>query len=349
MTSSFKQLHESQQGFLFEMVTTKLQSLEYHMIEKDLQLEDKIIALTSAIENLSKSVEKMTWVVQQNGDTTNYLAFNGKFIAQNLTALQRDVREVLAGQQMLVTRQQFGHFMLLRGVNASLSSVARASKYTSCAMLPFRASGVYSIQPETPFKEPMTVLCDQEYDSGGWVVIQHRFDGSTNFYRNWKEYKTGFGQLEGEFWLGLDRIHQLTTAKPHELVMLLEDFDGNSTYARYDLFEIGGESQMYELTKIAGYAGTAGDSLSDLKGMKFSSFDADNDVWEKNCAVEYTGAWWYNNCHKSNLNGQYLKGETTEFAKGMVWQTFRGYHYALKSAKMMIRSNVKYISKNIDG
>ncbi|XP_052873621.1 ficolin-2-like [Anopheles cruzii] len=315
------------------MITTKLQSLEYHMIEKDLQLEDKIIALTSAIENLSKSVEKMTWVVQQNGDTTNHLTFNGKFIAQNLTALQRDMREVLAGQQMLVTRQEL--------VNETLSSVPRAIKYTTCATLPFRTSGVYIIQPETPFKEPMTVLCDQEYDSGGWIVIQHRFDGSTNFYRDWKEYKNGFGQLEGEFWLGLDRIHQLTTSKPHELVILLEDFDGNSTYARYDLFEIGGESQMYELLKIAGYAGTAGDSLSELKGMKFTTIDADNDIWEKNCALHYTGAWWYNQCHKSNLNGQYLKGETKEFATGMVWQTFRGYHYALKSAKMMIRSNVK--------
>uniref|UniRef100_A0A2M4D023 Putative ficolin n=1 Tax=Anopheles darlingi TaxID=43151 RepID=A0A2M4D023_ANODA len=128
--------------------------------------------------------------------------------------------------------------------------------YNTCKEAPI-AGRIVKLQPEKPFKEPMTVLCDQEYDSGGWVVIQHRFDGSTNFFRDLREYKNGFGDLEGEFWLGLDRIHQLTSSKPHELVVLLEDFDGNSTYARYGLFEIGGESQQYMLSKLSGYSGTA--------------------------------------------------------------------------------------------
>uniref|UniRef100_A0A4Y0BFS4 Fibrinogen C-terminal domain-containing protein n=1 Tax=Anopheles funestus TaxID=62324 RepID=A0A4Y0BFS4_ANOFN len=188
-----------------------------------------------------------------------------------------------------------------------------------------------------PFKEPMSVLCDQEYDSGGWIVIQHRFDGSINFFRNWKEYKHGFGNLDGEFWLGLDRIYQLTVSRPHELVVLLEDFDGTKKYAKYDQFEIGDESEKYILKMLGEYSGNAGDSLAFQKNMTFSTFDEDNDTHDINCAITYTGAWWYQKCHYSNLNGKYLRGPTEEYGTGMVWLTFRGHYYSLKMSKMMIR------------
>uniref|UniRef100_A0A182SXT8 Fibrinogen C-terminal domain-containing protein n=1 Tax=Anopheles maculatus TaxID=74869 RepID=A0A182SXT8_9DIPT len=145
----------------------------------------------------------------------------------------------------------------------TVEQIENSSEYQYCSAV--SSSGVYKIQPEKPFKLPITVLCDQEYESGGWVVIQHRFDGSTNFYRNWKEYKNGFGNLQGEFWLGLDRIYQLTVSRPHELVVLLEDFEGNKTTAKYDEFEIGHEDQKYVVTKIGAYTGTAGDSFSGTK------------------------------------------------------------------------------------
>ncbi|XP_049542159.1 ficolin-2-like [Anopheles darlingi] len=328
--------HDEVHGFPFEMIMTRLQQLEYHIIEKDLQADARVTSLISAVDNLVVSVDRLNWLAQQSGRTINELGYNGKVIGQNLTALQRDVRDLLARQQTLITRQELSQLALQGRCNATFDGLS-GRKYASCKTLPFRKSGVYQIHPEKSFKEPMTVLCDQEYDSGGWVVIQHRFDGSTNFLRDWKEYKNGFGDLEGEFWLGLDRIHQLTSSKPHELVVLLEDFDGNSTYAKYGLFEIGGESQKYTLSKLSGYTGTAGDSLTEKLGMKFTTLDADNDTWDKNCAVEYTGAWWYTACHGSNLNGLYLRGETKIFAKGMVWKAFRGYHHSLKSSKMMIR------------
>ncbi|XP_041770211.1 microfibril-associated glycoprotein 4-like [Anopheles merus] len=330
-------------GFGFEMLLAKLTSLEYHFIEKQLQSEERITTLSTRIDSLVKSVENLAWIAQQTAKTVTLLGLSDEHAQQNFTVLQRDVTELLAKQHHLVTKEQLGEYLLKRNATCSmapalpLSGDKQSAVYPSCGKVPFAASGVYQIRPEYPFKEPITVRCDQEYESGGWVVIQQRFDGSINFYRAWDEYYEGFGNLNGEFWLGLGLIHQLTESAPHELAILLEDFEGNRTVARYERFAIGNVGQKFALLVIDGYSGTAGDSLSDLKGMPFTTKDEDRDASTENCAVTYTGAWWYRACHQSNLNGKYLRGETKEFATSMVWKSFRGYHYSLKSSKMMIR------------
>ena len=70
------------------------------------------------------------------------------------------------------------------------------------------------------------VYCDMDTDGGGWVVFQRRMDGTVDFYRNWADYLKGFGDLNGEFWLGLYKIHRLTQATNTTLRIDLADFEG---------------------------------------------------------------------------------------------------------------------------
>ncbi|XP_061386492.1 angiopoietin-related protein 7-like [Musca vetustissima] len=133
------------------------------------------------------------------------------------------------------------------------------------------------------------VPCD-----GDWTIIQRRINGSVDFKRSWMEYRTGFGDLNGEFWLGLDKIHSLTTLHGNaELKIEMQDFDNDWGYARYESFSVGNENSKYRIYVTDYIESSAGDSLDMHDQKKFSNFDQDN---EENCAYSMMGAWWYYYC-----------------------------------------------------
>ena len=112
--------------------------------------------------------------------------------------------------------------------------------------------GVYKISPDN--LPAFEVFCDQTTAGGGWTVFQRRLDGSVGFYRNWSDYKHGFGDVYGEFWLGLDKIHRLTSDNNSMLRVDLEDFKGNTRYAEYSKFGVMSENDMYKMT-LGNYSG----------------------------------------------------------------------------------------------
>jgi len=171
-------------------------------------------------------------------------------------------------------------------------------------------------------------------DGGGWTVFQRRQDGSVDFYRGWNDYKPGFGQLTAEFWLGNDKIHRLTASRPSSLQVEIEDWDGVRVYAKYGRFNIGDEKAQYRL-EVGSYSGTAGDSLTYHNNMAFSTKERDNDRYSGNCAVKFTGAWWYNDCFYSNLNGQYLGKKYDR--KGLRWYYYKQNDLSFKSTEMKLR------------
>jgi len=97
-------------------------------------------------------------------------------------------------------------------------------------------------------------------DGGGWTVFQRRLNGSADFYLGWESYKNGFGYLNGEFWLGNESLHRLTTAGNITMRVDLEDFDGDIRYAEYTSFKVADEADKYRLL-VGGYSGTTGDAL----------------------------------------------------------------------------------------
>ncbi|KAI5633138.1 fibrinogen C domain-containing protein 1-like isoform X1 [Phthorimaea operculella] len=169
-------------------------------------------------------------------------------------------------------------------------------------------------------------------------VLQNRFDGSQDFYKSWNDYKNGFGNLAGEFWLGLEKLNYLTNQKLYELRVEMEAQTGHEAYAGYSVFTVGPEHEGFRISTLGTYHGTAGDSLSYHAGQKFSTLDADNDEWKDGaCAVEHGGAWWYKECDKSNLNGKYSTTPDEHRGQSMYWISFKGPNFPLMKTKMMIR------------
>ncbi|KAF0022497.1 hypothetical protein F2P81_025123 [Scophthalmus maximus] len=144
---------------------------------------------------------------------------------------------------------------------------------------------------------------------------------------------------------GLQRMYSLTRSGGVELRIDMADFDNATAFARYADFSVGRDSvnpeeDGYPLT-VDQYSGTAGDSLLKHSGMRFTTSDRDHDQSENNCAAYYQGAWWYRNCHTSNLNGQYLRGGHTSYADGVEWSSWTGWQYSLRFTEMKIRPNSK--------
>ncbi|KAE8279500.1 Fibrinogen alpha chain Fibrinopeptide A Fibrinogen alpha chain Precursor [Larimichthys crocea] len=158
-------------------------------------------------------------------------------------------------------------------------------------------NGLFKIRPgSTGSTDVVEVYCHQEGLMGGWLLVQQRESGVLSFNRSWAEYRNGFGSVDakgkGEFWIGNQNLHLLTNQGETMLKVELEDWEGGVARAEY-MIRVGSEEEGYPL-HVSGYNGDAGDALvvpqSDMasylshNGMKFSTFDKDNDKWEENCA-----------------------------------------------------------------
>ena len=200
--------------------------------------------------------------------------------------------------------------------------------------LGFNNDGVYSIMI-TKDGSPIKVYCDVTTDGGGWIVIQKRFDGSVDFTRNWTDYKNGFGNLSGEYWLGNEFVHKYTTMHQTEMKITAIAFNDDKASAKLEKFRLGDESSKYIFDYDGGCEGLC--TFTDYKGRKFSTSDQDNDNSNRNCALEYFGGWWFENCFLTYLNGMYSKTETVTRGYGIHWYAFRDHTKSLKETKMMIR------------
>ena len=184
-----------------------------------------------------------------------------------------------------------------------------------------------------------------ETDKGGWIVIQRRVpNGTVNFYRGWNDYEEGFGDLDSEFWYGLRNIHCLTTRESVELRIDLQDEQGNKVTWVYQQFSVDGPDQKYRLHIGQGTGTPSGsyDAMAVHNNSFFSTFNRDHDnLSGENCAMEYRGAWWYNNCLHSNLNGPHTPitpPPPSPTANRIMWYNGSEWIY-YPSVEMKVRPN----------
>ncbi|XP_060037586.1 angiopoietin-related protein 4 isoform X2 [Erinaceus europaeus] len=203
-----------------------------------------------------------------------------------------------------------------------------------------RQSGLFQIQP--PGSPPFLVNCKMTED-GGWTVIQRRQDGSVDFNQSWEAYKAGFGDPQGEFWLGLEKVHSIMGDQGSRLSIQLQDWEGNAQSLQFPVY-LGGEDTGYSVQLTAPVARILGVPILSPGGLSlpFSTWDQDHDLHrDKNCAKNLSGGWWFGGtCSHSNLNGQYFRSvprQRQQRKKGIFWKTWRGRYYPLQATTMLIQ------------
>uniref|UniRef100_A0A8V5GVK5 Fibrinogen C-terminal domain-containing protein n=1 Tax=Melopsittacus undulatus TaxID=13146 RepID=A0A8V5GVK5_MELUD len=229
------------------------------------------------------------------------------------------------------------------GLGATLSSMALsfpAELPQDCHQLFLagqQSSGVFQVQPAG--SQPFKVYCDMTTE-GGWTVIQRRTDGSVDFDQLWDAYKNGFGDLRGDFWLGLEKMHRLIQEGRFNLLIELEDWEGNSQVIQF-VFSLGGESTAYTLSLLGPLSGELENAIGDFRQLPFSTRDRDHDLKaDTNCAKHLSGGWWFSTCGHANLNGKYFRSiprQRHERKQGIFWKTWKGRYYPLKSTTMKIQ------------
>ena len=172
-----------------------------------------------------------------------------------------------------------------------------------------RESGIYTIYLNGSDCGLM-VYCDMETAGGGWIVVQRRFDGSVEFFtRNWTDYKSGFGNVSGELWLGNDNLVALTNDMTHGPWMMRLDLGRNTgakAHVTYKYFKVLGDQYTLHIGGFDEDNSTVRDSLSSHNGSRFSTFDRDNDERSDVFYAQQTGGWWYKDWMTCRINGEYF-------------------------------------------
>ncbi|XP_033858340.3 tenascin-N-like isoform X2 [Acipenser ruthenus] len=298
------------------------------------------------VTDAKKASGVVTWTPPQaviSGYILTYKRADGKGQEAEETLSSTDGSYLLGGMEQgvhyIVSLVAFRGAMRSKTVETTFTTVGELFPFpmdcTQAMKNGNTSNGIYTIYLNSDRSKPMKVYCDMTTDGGGWIVIQRRNSGKIDFLKRWKNYTQGFGDMNEEFWLGLDKMYDLTNSQQYELRVDLRA-GSESVYAVYDNFKLAPARQKYQLT-IGNYRGTAGDAMTYHQGRAFTTVDRDNDIALSNCAFTHRGAWWYKNCHLANLNGQY--GQTTH-SVGVNWKPWKGHEFSIPFAEMKIRPRI---------
>lgn len=310
-------------GFGYELIQSKLEYLEYRFAELFVHQKEQDELFTNNQRRVESEQQELNQIVDRHERKIfNLVTGMNNAFGTNVSLISNQVRQILE-LQTICSNHDLVHKALadLRPKNG-LPFCSEESARTSvlCRML--------------IAEQPTIVQMERHRFNGDWMVVLQRLDGSENFNRNWTDYRDGFGTVGRNFWMGLERLYQLTSNAWYEVLMEMEDFAGNYRYARYGRFAVGSEAEQYSVKELGAYSGTAGDSFATHKGRTFSTRETGA---LKNCATTYTGGWWYypSACYDTHLTGTWKKANEWS---SIVWKKFASpENLALKFARMMIK------------
>ncbi|POI24456.1 hypothetical protein CIB84_011794, partial [Bambusicola thoracicus] len=220
------------------------------------------------VSEVTQSTGVLTWTppaAQIDGYTLTYQGQNGT--NKEVQLGPREQQFVLEGLEQGTKYTAF--VMAYKGDHHSRKTVGTFSTVSflypypaDCAQMQQNgntSSGTYTIYLNGDGSRPMQVYCDMTTDGGGWIVFQRRSTGELDFYKRWKNYVEGFGDPTGEFWLGLDQLHNLTSSSPSHYELRVDLRTANeSAYAVYDFFQVASSRERYRLS-VGNYRGNAGE------------------------------------------------------------------------------------------
>ncbi|GBL97298.1 Protein scabrous [Araneus ventricosus] len=277
-------------------------------------LESQIQSLLDNVDSEKMEIEALHRQVIEKADDKDLTKWE---------RTQRKVRESILQFKEDIPRIKRNQDKIEKELEKFITQLPRdCSQNSTLESIQERKSGTYLIRHPIAQSQTSTikVFCDMETSGGHWTLIQRRSKGDQDFNRNWDHYKNGFGDVSsGDFWLGNEILHQLTTDDDYTLRIDLWDSEGKYKYVEYNTFEVLAEKDNYRLV-LAGYHGNASDAMSYHNGMAFSTPDRDHDAsLATHCAEFYHSGWWYNHCQYVNINGHYSTGVTWYDIDGQEW------------------------------
>ncbi|XP_060651480.1 angiopoietin-related protein 7-like [Drosophila nasuta] len=270
----------------------QFKNLNSSLIEKD----EKIKRFSENIQNNTEHQKTLELKLEKSKSKLIKQDKDIQLCQSEIDTLNRKSENISERQKKIELQFKDSQTKLIDKVKENQLCQSELDKLRPTSCIPFGDSDVHKLNVSgIGFFD---VLCDSQLAGPGWIVIQQRVGGNESFNRDWATYRKGFGSYKSDFFLGLEKIHRITSLQRFELYIHLVAVNGSVFNARYDDIKISDEDSGYKLS-LGKFSGTINkNSMRTCEDEKFTTFDRDNDTHLKdNCAKLYKSGWWYTHCY----------------------------------------------------